>query len=257
MNEKQEMMSKEIFGNVKGAGQIPLTDGWEKCVGLTRGLVRAAPENLDKVLVAVLRTIISLGFSVIIFITVFRSGSSGLDSFFGLIFSMLAILVITYLYYVRILNIRELLLGNLNEIYHKVDSFLATYLEEEERILVTLVIGKPVNISFTLNPIGLMVLTTHRGILLSTNANLATMWDVILQPNVVAIEVFDYSNPANLLPSYPSRNIFAKYNTAGISIRPVDSVGLTKWNLMPIKGTNYRLFEAILERRDSGLDSLK
>lgn len=146
------------------------------------------------------------------------------------------------------------MLLTLNKVYYKISTFLERSVLENERVLTTLIVTKESPAFFRSKSrltAGFLVITTHRAFLITaSHLSIAAIDKLLYQHSILVLETIDFSSPVNLIETYDPRNIFDRRVAKRFVIRPDGSDESETWHVLPNEGNNYRLLEAILEKRN-------
>jgi hypothetical protein len=220
-------------------------DAFRRCVELTKGFDRACPEP-------VIKTTLDQGwiFVAILFFLLLLFGPSFGDADLPIFF--VPALIIELLIIVYFIHIRTVVM--LFKDFNKITSLLEPTMFESEKVLLTLMITKESPFGIRLKSVmtgGVLVLTTHRGFLLTIiNIRLGSLCKLTQKPYVYLLETFEYSSPIHLLETYDPRNIIDKIYCKRFAIKTDKSDISETWYVLPCEGNNYSLFEAIIQKRD-------
>jgi hypothetical protein len=169
-------------------------------------------------------------------------------------FVLVLLIIIVLLWNSIPIQINAAIFNTLNSIYYPVSLLLEQRMSGSEKILVTLEVTsvKPNRFSeYRGKSVGLLVLTTHKGILVAAPGKYYSQLDQLIgKPHYFAIETFDFSSPIHLLKTYDGWIFPSLFKCKRFMIKTDNSDESEKWDVTPTDGNNFALFEAILEKRD-------
>jgi hypothetical protein len=226
-----------------------LSDANKRCIELTKGFDRACREPVSKTIVEHYWILLFL----IFFVMVFSEPKSLGREFWIICLFIFAFEILPFWQISQVITISRLF-QNLNKIHYQMSSFLESLILKSEKLLLILFVTKESPFSFRLKSGvtgGVLVLTTHRGFLITaSNIYLRRFDNLLNKPSVLLTELFDYSSPIGLLQTYDPKNIFDRTICKRYAIKTANSDKPETWYVMPTEGNNYALLEAILEKRD-------
>ncbi|MCX6644828.1 MAG: hypothetical protein NTY09_00500 [bacterium] len=226
-----------------------LTDAHRRCIELTKGFERACREPVSK---AMKEHFVILIFLIMYIGVLFEPSPTLRGSWIFLIFALIWYGFI--LWGLAPISTISGLFNDFNKIYYQISSLLEPNIFESEKVLLTLMVTKESPLGLRKKSSmtgGILVLTTHRGFLITvSNTNFGQLFKLLKYPTVLLVEMFNYSSPVNFLKTYDSRNILDRWICKRYMIKTDNSDKPETWHVMPPDGNNYALLEAILEKRD-------
>ncbi len=234
----------------RNSPQLP--EGFERCIELTKGYDRASPEQSLIFMLHFLRILlIFIWFGWIIVIT-FTAGDFEQDLFSVFTVFLIIIVQLILLYFWLLSENIELTSIQINKLYYRIPLILEKYMADDEKVLVSVLVSNQSPFARLHKPMscGFLVLTSHRGFILTTISTLLILDKMLLKPNSTVIETFDFSYPPAFLRTYDLKNPFSRLISKRYSIIPDSTDEPEIWFVMPTESNNYRLLDAILEKRD-------
>ena len=241
----------------KNSSESPYPFGPERCVELTKGLERAAPESGSIVMARMFFWfiyIVPFLFIVLLiaFIAIPQFDNSDLSSPLSFFTIMVTY---AFLLYGATWAIRHLTGGILNKLYYKSESLVNETASEGEKILASFLIKKPPFSYYTLHNDRsdhlnhLCVITTHRAVIIEVQCRLSGLASSFTDNKMKLLQTFDYSSPIDFYPVSQSTGFVGKYISARFGILAQGADKAEIWDFMPIDGNAWNLLEEILRRK--------
>jgi hypothetical protein len=230
---------------------VPLPAGYTRCIELTRGFDRAAPEPVNSTNGHLLAMTNFWLFQGAFYFLIFQGDPSvqHSDAFFYSFLIFFSLAIVFSMLYAGPLFLRRWLMGLLNSVYYRIDPIIDPYRAENEKVLLALLTRKPGFLISSWRPSGLLVFTTHRCFHLRTST-ITSIVNATKKPFLIDIEVCDYSYYPDFLSLDIPNTLTGNWLAKRFSIRTNISSEAEIWQLMPIDSNNFNLLDAILARRD-------